>query len=141
MRFVLDSSAIVPLLHEEDQTKNANSFFDLCHKHGVDLAISPLVRCEVGNCIVQFAKRENIDASRYLEMFMGIRFRMIPIGDQLLTFAIEISRKNGLTFYDAIHAAGAYLEDSPLVTLDKVILSRTEGSLDLSAAVELLGSI
>lgn len=80
MRFVLDPSAIVPLIHEEDQTKNAFGFSDLCHKHGVDLAISPLVRCEVGNCVVQFAKRENIDASRYLEMFMGIRFRMIPIG-------------------------------------------------------------
>jgi predicted nucleic acid-binding protein len=141
MKFVMDSSALVPILHDEDETDNAHRFFDLCRKIGISLSISPLARCEVGNCILQFAKREHKDPMVYLNRFLRIDLEMIPMDDDLLLEAMDIAKESKLTFYDAIHAAGAKIAGSPLVTLDEALLARTKNALDLADAIDYLESL
>lgn len=141
MNLVLDSSAIVPILHDEKETDHARSFFDLCLKKGVSLSISPLVRCEVGNCIINFAKRERKDPTRYMERFLGIHMTSTPMDDELLIEAMRIARENGLTYYDAIHAAGAMIGGSLLVTLDDELLSKIEDAMDLKGTIEFLNAL
>lgn len=138
MRFVIDSSAIVPILHEEKETTNAETFFDLCYMNRISLSISPLVRCEVGNCIINFTRREGKDPFQYMERFLGIDLEIIPLDDALLLMATEIAHEKKLTFYDAIHAAGARSKGSPLITLDGELMTKVDDAIDLEEAVEIL---
>ena len=136
MKFVLDSSAIVPILHTEDQSENALRFVELCQQAGIGLAVSPLIYCEVGNCIVQFSKKEKKNGQTFMNNLLGMHFESVPMTVELLSQAMSIAQKRGLTYYDAVHAATANTENAPLITLDNELLSRVKNSLDLEDAKE-----
>ncbi|MCU0800010.1 MAG: type II toxin-antitoxin system VapC family toxin [Candidatus Thermoplasmatota archaeon] len=141
MMLVLDSSVIVPLFHEEEQSDNAVRLFELCDEAKISLAISPLVHCEVGNCLVQFTKGTNRDASAYMEKLLEMDLKEIPLDRDVLMGALAISREHRLTFYDAVHVSSASRTGTNLITLDREILTRMDNSLDLDEAIDLIETV
>lgn len=141
MNFVMDSSAIVPILHEEEETENAVKLIEMCLEKGIQLAISPLVLYEVGNCIIQFSKRESRDGKEYLRKFLDMDLKVIEINDDILLSTCDLAREHDLTFYDAVHAEISAFEDSILITLDGKLLSSIDRSLDLNGAIEYLETL
>ncbi len=138
MMFVLDSSVIVPLFHQEEQSENAVRLFTLCREAQISLAISPLVNCEVGNCLVQFTRGTGLDASAYMEKLLEMDLREVPLNNDVLLGAMEISKEHMLTFYDAVHVSSASKTGSHLITLDREILKSIDISLDLDEAIDLI---
>lgn len=138
MKMVLDTSAIVPLLHQEEQTDNAYRFFELCHKYGIFLSISPLVTYEIGNCILTLSRTEDKDAKTFLENYLGMDLRSIHSDDDLLYESLDLAIKKKLTFYDAVHAIGGVRESAPLITLDKELLTRIDNSMSIKEAVDFI---
>ncbi len=138
MIFVLDSSVIVPLFHQEEQSENAFRLFELCREAQISLAISPLVNCEVGNCIVQFTRGTKIDANAYMNKLLEMELKEIPLDHDVLMGALAISKEHRLTFYDAVHVSSASKAGSHLITLDREILKCIDTSLDLDEAIDLI---
>ncbi|MFO8052181.1 MAG: type II toxin-antitoxin system VapC family toxin [Thermoplasmatota archaeon] len=141
MKMVMDSSALVPVLHDEDESENAIRFMEMCREEGVSLAVSPLVYSEVGNCIVQFSKREGRTGKKFLNKFLGLHLERIPMDNKLLLSALSIAESKELTFYDAVHAASAASVDAPLITLDKELISKVDKAIDLREGIEYLEAL
>ena len=136
MKFVLDSSAIVPILHEEDQSKNALQFIESCQDEGISLAVSTLVYYEIGNCIVQFAQKEKKNGQKYLSHLLAMQFEVVPMNNELLIFAMGLAQKERVTYYDAIHAGSALIENAPLITLDKELLTKFKNTMAVEEGIE-----
>jgi len=136
MKMILDTSAIVPLIHREEQTDNAYHFIELCNKYGLFLSISPLVSYEMGNCILQFSRKGSKSAREFLSHYLGMDLRSIDTDDDLLYGSLELAIEKNLTFYDAVHAMGGVRESAPLITLDKELLAKMENSMSIEDAIE-----
>ena len=141
MKMVMDSSALVPILHDEEESENAIRFMEMCREEGVSLAVSTLVFSEVGNCIVQFSKREGRTGKIFLKKFLELHLERIPTDNKLLLSALSMAESKELTFYDALHAASADSIDAPLITLDRELLLKVDKAIDLKEGIEYLKAL
>lgn len=138
MRFILDSSVIVPLFNQEEETVNAELLFDLFNEYIIPFAISPLVLHEVGNCIILISKKAKLDGMEYMKRFLEMDLKVIEVDNDLLLSAYDIAKEYDLTFYDAVHVAVSRKEKSVLITLDKDLLDAIDESLDIMGAIDFI---
>lgn len=138
MKFILDSSSIVPLFNQEEETENAERFFHLCHQYGIPVAISSLVLHEAGNCIIRISKKAKVDGKEHMKRFLEMDLKVIEADNDLLLSAYGIAKEYDLTFYDAVHAAVSRKEKSVLITLDKDLLDAIDESLDIMGAIDFI---
>ena len=100
MAYVLDSSALVKLIVNEQHSKNLISWVDGCKQ---DLFISELARTEVSRAIAR------VDPN-LIKQFNAIvtRFGVIRVSTQVLTIAAVLSPTT-LRTLDAIHLASCVI--------------------------------
>lgn len=60
----------------------------------------------------------------YMDTLQNLGFMRIENGREVITAAVRIAKKHGLTGYDAIYAANAQLTDGIWITADKTAHSR-----------------
>ena len=100
MAYVVDSSALVKLIVNEQHSKSLSSWVDGCKQ---DLFISELARTEVSRAIARGDSNLNKQFN-----IIATRFGVIRVSTQLLTIAAVLSPTT-LRTLDAIHLASCVI--------------------------------
>ena len=100
MAYVVDSSALVKLIVNEQHSKSLGSWIDSCKQ---DLFISELARTEVSRAIARVDPNLNKQFNAILT-----RFGVIRVSTQVLTIAAVLSPTT-LRTLDAIHLASCVI--------------------------------
>ena len=100
MAYVIDSSALVKLIVNEQHSKSLSSWVDGCKQ---DLFISELARTEVSRAIARVDSNLNKQFN-----IIATRFGVIRVSTQVLTIAAVLSPTT-LRTLDAIHLASCVI--------------------------------
>ena len=100
MAYVVDSSALVKLIVNEQHSKSLGSWIDSCKQ---DLFISELARTEVSRAIARVDSNLNKQFN-----IIATRFGVIRVSTQVLTIAAVLSPTT-LRTLDAIHLASCVI--------------------------------
>lgn len=130
MAFVLDASVVLAWLLPDEHSEAAQSIMG---RLVLERAQAPaLIHYDVGNALLQAARRKRIPEALVMEMLE--LFLELPIAlqspDAASTAASsEISRRHGLTHYDASYVELASRHRVRLATLDEALrrAARAEG--------------
>lgn len=110
--FVVDASAVLKLVLEEDGTEAAERFFMEVEKAGTPLLSVPLLAFEVGNVLIRNL-RQHADELASLHEQLLARIQLKPV-EAAKIFAV----RGTLSYYDASYLALAQQEGATLVTAD-----------------------
>lgn len=131
--FVVDSSAALPWLLEDEKTAASEALLDRLISGGERAVAPPLLRYEVSNAMAMAVKRKRIarDVMREaLEFFSLLPIDLDEDSNRLvLTSAQTIAEKHSLTIYDAIYLELAGRLGLPLATNDNALMkaAKSEG--------------
>ena len=118
MNLVIDTSAIIAVIANEPERPAI-----IGHTVGANLAAPASVHWEVGNAFSAMFKRRRItllQAKQSLRSYEQMLFRFIDID---LGQSLELSERLGLYAYDAYVLTCALKLRSPLLTLDKQLIT------------------
>ena len=128
MAFVVDASiAGAWLLPDEENMLADQAMIRMADE---DAVAPDLLRHEIRSILLSAEKRERISADfvhSALARFRGLPLQFAGPGDD--AEVVRVSRKHGLSAYDAAYLALALLEQLPLATLDRRLAdaARAEG--------------
>ena len=117
--YVVDSSVILKLLVQEDDSDKAAGFCASCMAGGIGLCAPDILLYEVGNILVRKRKLAIGAVTTAFEMILdtGVRLRIADVG--FILRAAEIAGSTGASVYDASYVALAAEEGGVLVTADE----------------------
>ncbi|MBE7217853.1 MAG: PIN domain-containing protein [Caulobacteraceae bacterium] len=120
---MLDTSAVLAILYEEEGAANARDFSDPGSISRVNVAevLTDLIRTGYG------------DAEEALEVFKTLQLRVRSVYDDHVPRVAELKRIKGLSLGDCFCIALGETINEPLITAD-----RQWAELDLSVAVHLI---
>ena len=127
MAYVVDSSALVKLIVNEQHSKSLGSWIDSCKQ---DLFISELARTEVSRAIARVDPNLNKQFNTILA-----RFGVIRVSTQVLTIAAVLSPTT-LRTLDAIHLASCVILGDDLTGF--VTYDNAQGSAASANSIEVI---
>ena len=127
MAYVVDSSALVKLIVNEQHSKSLGSWIDSCKQ---DLFISELARTEVSRAIARVDPNLNKQFNAILT-----RFGVIRVSTQVLTIAAVLSPTT-LRTLDAIHLASCVILSDDLTGF--VTYDNAQASAALINSIEVI---
>jgi len=135
MSFVLDSSATLAWVFDDETTPAIESIFDHVAEQG---AIVPgLWLLEVANILSVAVRRERITIKQRDDALADLGLLGIAIDPETEQHAwkatLQLADRHGLTVYDAAYLELAQRKRLPLVTLDRALVMACE-----AASVEVL---
>ena len=129
--YVIDSSVVLKLLVQEDDSDRAAGFCARCMADGVGLCAPDILLYEVSNVLVR-KKKLAVDAvATACEMILdtGLRLRIADVG--FILRAAKIACSTGASVYDASYAALAAEEGGVLVTADQRLVNLCGSAADI----------
>jgi len=125
MRFVLDTSVIFKILHEEESTEETIELLSL--DKDIDFITSDLAVYECGNALLQVMKRKDQDISILLGEIFSLELDLKHNTKELCSKILENAKQHGITYYDATYSTISEEEDAVLVTEDQELIKKAKG--------------
>src|SRR3989304_3848530 len=116
---VLDSSVVVKWFSKEAKSVEATKFMDSYVQGSVELVVSEILFCEVGNAL---RYKPDYDAERLknaLIQLFNLRMKVTHLTEGLMVRAGEIAYEGKVTFYDALPVAIAEHKKTVCITADE----------------------
>ncbi len=121
MNLVVDTSVIIAVITNEKHKKQLIEV-----SKGTDLIAPSSLHWEIGNAFSAMFKRKRISLEKAMAALAGYRQIQIRFYDVELEMALELSSKLNLYAYDAYVIGCALEHNSPIVSLDGVLLDAAE---------------
>ncbi|RYD38608.1 MAG: PIN domain-containing protein [Verrucomicrobiaceae bacterium] len=131
--FVVDSSAALPWLLEDEKTPASEALLERLINGGERAVAPPLLRYEVSNAMAMAVKRKRITKDVMREALDFFSLLPIDLDDDsnhlVLTSAQTVAGKHSLTIYDAVYLDLAGRLGLPLASNDDALTkaARSEG--------------
>lgn len=119
-RYVVDASVVLKWFSRagEDDLDKAIQLRDDFRKRKIDLHSPELLIYEIAN-VLRYKKSLKEDLIyRAISSIYDMDI-LLPVNLPIMTFAVGLSRKYGITVYDSSYVSFAHLARCPLVTSDK----------------------
>jgi len=121
MNLVVDTSVIIAVITNEKHKKQLIEV-----SKGADLIAPSSLHWEIGNAFSAMFKRKRISLEKAMAALAGYRQIQIRFYDIELEMALELSSRLNLYAYDAYVIGCALEHNSPIVSLDGVLLDAAE---------------
>ncbi len=119
-RVVIDTSALLSFVFPDESTPpEISKILRLAAKNKKILLAPTLLKYELGNSIRSAIKQKRINILTAIDILDHINKLKIYFLDPDSQKTLELSIKNGLTFYDASYLALSIEKNAKLLTLDK----------------------
>lgn len=129
MRIVVDASVGIKLFVIEPLSEAAHSLFAHLTLPGTRFYTPDLFYVECTNVLWKYARRGKMpigDANAAVDKLCRLALRPVPTAS-LVSDALEIAQTFDVTAYDAVYAALARQENTPLVTADEALVRKLVG--------------
>jgi len=123
----IDSSVAVKWFSEEADTGKALALREAAFAGECRLEAPDLLLYEIGNALRFNSRLEAGDVVLALEALIGIGIVFHPAEGPLLSSAVELAFRHGLTVYDGCFVALAGILGVPLITADEKLIEKTAG--------------
>lgn len=125
-RFTLDSSMALAWCLKDEQSPETSAILDSVDQHST-LFVSAIWPLEVANILGVALKQGRIsedDIAAYAQFFSALPLSIEPSERNTVFNAVfALSRKHGLTTYDASYLEISLRRSIPIATLDKALIS------------------
>lgn len=122
MGFVVDASVILAWLLPDERSEFAQAVMTRAARE--DAQAPALLHQEIGNALLQAARRRRISGERaaeMLELFLALPIALQSPDAESTRQALEIAVRQGLSLYDACYVELARRRRMPLATLDEAL--------------------
>jgi predicted nucleic acid-binding protein len=123
-QYVIDSSVIISYLMVDEKIKPEHEQVITEHLHHKIVLIAPIILpFEIGNSLKSAILSKRLTSSQAIELFkqfFNLEISLMPINYHTV---LSLSATHNLSFYDAAYFSLAAKLKSPLLTLDKKLLS------------------
>ena len=116
---VLDSSVVVKWFSIETKSSEALKLLDSYVKGKVELTISEILVCEVGNALRYKPDYDTQKWKTALTQLYNLHMNLIHLNEDLATRTGEIAYEGKVTFYDALPVAIAEYKKTTCITADE----------------------
>jgi predicted nucleic acid-binding protein len=116
---VLDSSVVVKWFSKEIKSDQALKLMDSYVRGSVDLIVSEILFCEVGNALRYKPDYDAEKLKRALLQLFNLRMKVAHLTENLMTRASEIAYEGKVTLYDALPVALAEHRKAVCITADE----------------------
>ena len=123
MRFVLDASAALSLLLEEDAEGTGHEVGGLFSR-GDSAVVPTLFIHEITNVLVTAVRRKRIESADAIELLGGLASLPITVDDRTVSAprVLDLAVRHGLSAYDAAYLELALSGGAPLASNDTSLL-------------------
>lgn len=127
-KIVVDTSVFIKWVKtkDEDLVAEARRLLAEVETRPREVHVPALLLYEVGNILVLKTRLSTPALQAAVERLEGLPFKVAPPATPLLKRAASLSRKHGITFYDASFVALAVELDCPFVTADRRLADLTK---------------
>lgn len=116
---VLDSSVVVKWFSTEAKSVEALKLLDLYIQGTVELTVSEILICEVGNALRYKPDYDTQKWKTALAQLFNLHMNMIHLNEDLTNRTGEIAYEGKVTFYDALPVAIAEHKKTICITADE----------------------
>jgi predicted nucleic acid-binding protein len=116
---VLDSSVVIKWFSKEAKSVEATKFMDSYAQGSVELVVSEIVFCEVGNALRYKPDFDVWKLKSALSQLFNLRMKVVHLTENLMLRAGEIAYDGGVTIYDALPVAIAEHRKTVCITADE----------------------
>lgn len=120
---VVDASVLAAELLPDEQHNYVDRVFKSSREQQLLLHAPTLLAFETMNVLIFATKRKRISDTTLEELLVRMqKFEVIYDSSIDFTTTIELTKKHGLTVYDAVYLTLAVKKEMPLATLDKSLI-------------------
>ena len=116
---VLDSSVVVKWFSREAKSSEAVALMDSYVQGSIELAVSEILFCEVGNALRYKPDYDSEMLKSALLQLFNLRMKVTNLSEALMTRTCEIAYDGKVTLYDALPVAIAEHRKTVCVTADE----------------------
>lgn len=116
---VLDSSVVVKWFSKEIKSLEALKLMDSYAQGSVELIVSEILFCEVGNALRYKPDYDAEKLKNALLQLFNLRMKVTHLTEELMNRTSEISYKGKVTLYDALPVAIAEQSKTVCITADE----------------------
>lgn len=132
---MIDSSVLVKLFVQEDDSEVAKELIITLHNQKISLLLPDLVLYELANALRWNKNLNKEDIATALLALEGIGATILPASAEIILQAVSLAHTCNTTVYDAVFLALAQQENCVLITADASFGRKTSNCLTITQGI------